>query len=185
MPFVFNNLEIDGLLVIKPHIYSDERGQYLKIYEKDIFSYYGIDKSFNETSIIVSKKGVIRGLHYQSNNSQAKLIFVLRGEIYDVILDLRPYSASFGKHIEIKMTDKDDFLLYIPEGCAHGFQSLTHNSIFVYQSCGKYIESESNGINCLDKSININWPIKDKMIISKKDKSLQSFDNYKRSIDIL
>ena len=118
MAFVFEKTEIDGLIVIKPHMYPDDRGLYKKCYEKNIFKKNGIDIEFTETSDIYSEKGALRGLHYQTEESQAKLIHVISGVLYDVALDLREYSKTYGKYHAELLKAEENKVLYIPEGFA-------------------------------------------------------------------
>ena len=136
MAFVFEKTEIDGLIVIKPHMYPDDRGLYKKCYEKNIFKKNGIDIEFTETSDIYSEKGALRGLHYQTEESQAKLIHVISGVLYDVALDLREYSKTYGKYHAELLKAEENKVLYIPEGFAHGFISLTDKTVFSYQCSG-------------------------------------------------
>ena len=171
MGFSFTQTELEGVIMIKPHIFTDTRGIYKKIYFKNDFVDNVIDTSFSESSFIYSKKGCVRGLHFQTVDSQGKLIHVVKGSIYDVIVDLRPKSKTFTKHIEILLRDRDNILLYIPPGFAHGFQSL-NESIFFYQSTGKYNPEYCGGINWMDKDLNIKWPILDNVIVSEKDAKL-------------
>ena len=138
MSILINKTEIQGLLLIQPHIFIDNRGTYKKFYEESSYQSCGLNVTFTEFCDIYSKKGTIRGLHYQTKDSQAKLIHVIRGSIFDVAVDLRPDSQTFGKyHAEILNAD-DHKALFIPEGFAHGFLTLTDESIFSYQCTGRY-----------------------------------------------
>lgn len=180
MPFEFLNTGISGLFLIKPHLVPDERGIYKKYYEKNIFSTNGITTKFTESSDIISHKGVLRGIHYQTECSQAKLLHVITGIIYDVALDLRKESSTFGKWKAFFLTATDHKALLIPEGFAHGFLCLEENTIFSYQCSGKYIPAACGGIAWNDKTLNIPWPLDNisHLILSEKDKHNVSFEQY-------
>lgn len=180
MPFNIEKTEFDGLYIIHPHIYNDFRGTYKKIFHKESFEGCGIPTVYSETSDIVSKKGAIRGLHYQTIDSQAKLVHVIKGRIYDVALDLRPSSKTFGKCFEILLDSKENLAVFIPEGFAHGFLSLDDGTIFSYQCTGQYRQESCGGILWDDQKLGINWPIElvDNILITEKDKSWPTFDEY-------
>ena len=180
--FEFIYTELEGYKIIKPHMFFDERGMYKKYYEKSIFSENGIKCEFNESSDLVSEKGALRGLHYQVKESQAKLIHVISGIIFDVAVDLRMGSPTFGRfHAEI-LDSKENKVVFIPEGFAHGFISLTEGSVFSYQSSGKYIPEACGGIIWNDPDLNIPWPLKEygieKVISTDKDSSWPTFKQY-------
>lgn len=178
MPFSFSKTEIDGLIIIKPHLATDERGLYKKNYEKHIFEVNGITCTFTESSDLYSRKGALRGLHYQTVDSQAKLIHVIYGILFDVALDMRDDSTTYGKfHTELMKAD-DYKTLFIPEGFAHGFISLD-DTIFSYQCSGRYVPSACGGIRWDDPNLNIPWPLKEygikKVIATEKDLSWPTF----------
>lgn len=184
MPIEINDTEFEGLKIIRPHIFNDERGIYKKCYESEIFKQNGIFDIFNETSDLTSKKGALRGLHYQEKESQSKLLHVISGTIYDVALDLRKDSKTFGKCFEILLKDEDEKVIYIPKGFAHGFITLSESAVFSYQCSGQYIPELCGGILWNDKKLNINWPLKeygiDKVICTEKDSNWPTFDDYCR-----
>lgn len=178
------NLELEGLKLIKPHLFRDERGLYRKYYEKNLFSACGIDVEFTESSDIYSEKGALRGLHYQHETSQAKLIHVISGVLFDVALDLRRGSSTFGLyHVEL-MKAEDNKGLFIPEGFAHGFIALTDNTIFSYQCSGKYHPESAGGLLWSDSKLAIPWPIEDydikDIIATDKDLSWPTLEEYCR-----
>lgn len=184
MPFEFIKTEIEGLQIIKPHIFPDDRGMYKKCYEKNIFANHGITCKFNESSDIYSKKGALRGLHYQTEDSQAKLIHVISGILFDVALDLREDSITYGKcHTEL-LTAEEQRVVFIPEGFAHGFIALAENTIFSYQCSGRYIPDACGGILWCDKELNIPYPLKEygieKVITTEKDASWDTLAEYTR-----
>lgn len=182
MSFEFKETTINGLIIIHPHLYADHRGLYTKIFEKNIYEENGITCEFTESSDIYSKKGALRGLHYQTNNSQAKLIHIVSGCLYDVALDLRKDSPTFGKCHEELMQSKDHKTLFIPEGFAHGFMALEDHTIFSYQCSGKYIPEACGGICWNDPDLNISWPMNeysiDEVIITEKDRNWPTLAEY-------
>ena len=152
--------------------YKDNRG-----YFRELFLKKKIKKDYIFDYLSLSKKNVVRGLHLQLNNPQGKLITVLNGKIFDVALDCRKNSKTFGKYFTIFLSEKDNKSVYIPEGFAHGFCSLTDNSILHYK-CTTYRDQKSEtGILWNDETLKIKWPIK-KPIISLKDKKNLKFDDF-------
>ena len=157
--------KINGPKIIKTKIYSDSRGFLKEVYKKNIIK--NIDFPFDVMSY--SKKNVLRGLHIQTKNPQAKIITVTHGKIFDVAVDLRKKSKTFGKYVGINISDKDDFSFFIPEGFAHGFLCLSDKCTVNYK-CSKYRNSKSEKtLKWNDKTLNIKWPIK-APILSNKDK---------------
>jgi len=188
MPFTFHKTEIEGLLVIEPHMFPDDRGLYKKHYEKFIFAENGITCDFTESSDLYSAKGALRGLHYQTEKSQAKLIHVIKGKLFDVAIDLRDDSPSFGKYHAKLLDAEEQKVVFIPEGFAHGFIALTEDTIFSYQCSGRYIPEACGGIRWDDSTLNIPWPLKeygiDRVIATDKDKNWPSFIEYKELMGI-
>lgn len=184
MAFTFHKSEIPDLLIIEPHIYPDDRGIYKKNYEKNVFKENGIDCDFVESSDLYSKKGALRGLHYQTEESQAKLIHVIKGTLFDVALDLREESPTFGKYHTELLNDKSCISVFIPAGFAHGFISLADDTVFSYQCSGRYIPEACGGIRWDDPDLNIPWPLKeygiDKITATEKDKHWPTFTEYKK-----
>ena len=162
------------LIYFQDSIYSDKRGNL-----KEIFTKKKINKKFDLHIISQSKKNVIRGLHFQIKKPQAKFITVISGKIFDVVVDLRKKSKTFGKKFEIILDSKKNECLYIPEGFAHGFQSLENNSIMLYACSLKRYQKFERGLIWNDKELNINWPNKKNNTISLKDKNNISFKTYK------
>ena len=159
------NTKIDGPKLLKSKIFKDNRGYLRETFKNNLLN--SLKFPFDVMSF--SKRNVLRGLHIQSKNSQAKIITVTHGKIFDVAVDLRKKSKSFGKYVSIIMSDKSDFSFYIPSGFAHGFLCLSKRCTVNYK-CSKYrdIKSEKT-LNWNDSSLNINWPVK-KPILSIKDK---------------
>lgn len=186
MAFKFRKTEIEGLLIIEPHIYEDFRGVYKKFYEKEIFRDNGITDEFCEGSDLYSKKGALRGLHYQEGESQSKLIRVISGTLFDVAVDLRVDSPTFGKYHAELLSFDDMKTLYIPKGFAHGFIALEDNTIFSYNCAGKYEPSMCNGILWNDDYLNIKWPLKEygvnEVITTDRDRAWQTFKEYEKNL---
>ena len=158
---------IDGPKIIKTQIFKDSRGFLKEVYRKKILK--NIDFPFDVMSCC--KKNVLRGLHIQTKKPQAKIITVTHGKIFDVAVDLRKKSKTFGKYFSIKISDKDDFSFYIPEGFAHGFLCLS-NECTVNYKCSRYRDEKSEKtLDWSDPDVGINWPTK-KPILSHKDKFL-------------
>lgn len=187
MAFEFYKTKIDGLLVITPHMFPDERGLYKKYFEKEFFEAHGINSKFTESSDLYSKKGALRGLHYQSKNSQAKLIHVIAGTLFDVALDLREDSSTYGQyHVEL-LTASDNKVVFIPEGFAHGFIALEDNTVFSYQCSGKYDPKSCGGIRWDDPELNIPWPLEEygvtEIIATDKDRKWPTLEEYTANME--
>ena len=171
------NTKIKGLKIIKTNIYSDKRGFLKEVFRKNLLK----NKDFPFDVMSYSKKNVLRGLHIQTHNSQAKIITVTHGKIFDVAVDLRKKSKTFGKHYSLIISDKDDFSFFIPEGFAHGFMCLSTDCTINYK-CSNYRDQKSEKtIIWNDKKLNIKWPNK-KPILSKKDTVGLTFTDYKQLV---
>ncbi len=154
-----------GLTIFKKKYFNDNRGYFLELYKKKI-----IKKNFPFTCISYSKKNVIRGLHMQIKDTQAKYISVLKGKVLDVVVDLRKNSKTFGKHFKVVLSEKNSKSIYVPEGFAHGFCGLDKQNYLLY-SCSNYRNKNAEiGIKWNDNKLNIKWP-KIKPIVSNKDKN--------------
>ena len=170
MAFEFIKLEIEGLLLIKPRVYGDYRGFFIETYKKSEFFENGITVDFNQDNHSKSVKGVLRGLHYQkAPYIQAKLVRCVRGRIYDVAVDIRPESATFGKYVKVELSEENKHMLFIPEGFAHGFVVLSDEAELLYKASGEYNPAADSGILWNDPDINIDWEIDFEPILSEKD----------------
>ena len=159
--------KIDGPKIIKTQIFKDSRGFLKETYRKNILN----KKEFIFDVMSFSKKNVLRGLHIQTKKLQAKIITVTHGKIFDVAVDLRKNSKTFGKYVSITISEKDDFSFYIPEGFAHGFVCLSNDCTINYK-CSQYRDPDSEKtLNWNDPTVNIKWYVK-KPILSDKDKNL-------------
>ncbi len=184
--FEFKELELQGAYYIKNFCHRDDRGSFIKCFEKDIYANAGINFNVNETFVSVSAKNVIRGLHFQINNPQNKLVCVVNGKAWDVIVDLRPESRTYKKWIGKVLCEEYHNALYVPRGFAHGFAALEDDTIMIYQCEGAYDKTSDSGIRYNDKEIGIEWPFDLKeAIISLKDRNLMSFEEYQNMLEVL
>lgn len=186
--FSFDELDLKGAYLIKPFIAYDDRGYFIKDYSKEVFEENGIYHDLKEVFYTNSKKGVIRAIHFQRVKEQAKLVRCVAGEIYDVIVDLRPDSKTYGQWQGFYLSEKNMYEIYVPKYFGHGYLVI-ENSIVSYK-CDVVFHSEGDsGIIYNDASLNITWPFnliggEDKVIISEKDKNLMLFNQYKEIIDM-
>lgn len=176
----FEDTTLDGLKIITPFYEEDRRGYFLKAFEKDLFIEAGVNTDISETFESYSVKGVVRGLHFQKGeNAQAKLVRVLAGEVYDVCVDIRPSSPTFGMSFGVYLSGDNHKALYIDKGFAHGFVVTGDYALMSYTVSGKHNTDGESGIYYGDKDLNINWPTDGLNIIqSERDSKLQSFKEY-------
>ena len=158
---------IDGLLTIEPKIFADPRGMFYEVYSESKYEEHGIS-CFVQDNHSISKKGVVRGLHYQVNSVQSKLVRVTRGEIFDVAVDIRKQSPTYGKWWGLSLSETNNFQLYIPIGFAHGFCVLSELAEVLYKCSDYYSPENERGILWNDPDLAIDWPVKDP-ILSEKD----------------
>ncbi len=172
MPFEFKKYNISDVKLIIPKVFNDERGFFLESYKKSDFVNNGIKDEFNQDNHSKSTKGVLRGLHYQAApKGQAKIVRCIRGAIFDVAVDIRKNSPTFGKWIGEKLTEENKHMLYIPEGFAHGFIVLSDEAELNYKASNEYSKEHDRGILWNDPDININWGIDYIPLISEKDRN--------------
>lgn len=165
---------LEGVLLVEPDVFHDNRGYFTEIYKKSGYNKLQIERDFVQDNLSYSVKGVIRGLHYQVKQKQAKLIKVIRGEIFDVAVDLRPDSKTFGKWESFILSDKNNREIFIPEDFAHGLCVLSETAHLLYKCTDYYYPDYEGGIIWSDPILNINWPVQDP-IVSEKDKKLPAF----------
>ena len=169
--------KLDGVFIVETDSFEDERGVFIKIFHLDFFKKNNLDSDFKESFYSISKKNVIRGMHFHlPPKDHAKLVYVTSGSILDVVLDLRKKSPTYGNFIEIELSQKNRKMIYIPPGCAHGFLSLEDNSCTVYLQTDMYSPEHDSGIR-LD-SFGMSWGIK-KPIISKRDQGFLALADFK------
>lgn len=175
MPFEFERLELNDVILVKPKVFGDNRGFFLESYKKSDFVKNGIDVEFNQDNHSKSSSHVLRGLHYQAAPyGQAKLVRCVKGRIIDVAVDLRKDSKTFAKWVKVELSEENKNMLFIPDGFAHGFVVLSDEAELIYKASGEYSPSHDRGVIWNDKDINIDWEINFEPVLSEKDKFLPS-----------
>lgn len=175
--FQIAELELQGVKLVTPFCMEDERGYFLKSMERDVFRDWGLDSDFYEDFETYSKKGVIRGMHFQTNNPQMKVVRVIRGVVHDIIIDLRKESNTFGKYVDVILSDENRNILCMPKGFAHGFEVLSEDAIMSYKCVGKYLKEYDTGICYNDVDLALPWQTKIP-IVSEKDANLMTFQTF-------
>ena len=173
--FEFQKTSIEGVYVITPKVYGDKRGYFFESYNKKDFLNAGININFVQDNESKSHRGVLRGLHFQKKYPQSKLVRVVKGEVFDVAVDLRKDSKTFGKYESVILSEDNQKQFLIPKGFAHGFLVLSDEAKFVYKCDDFYHPEDEGGIIYNDPDININWPFLDNIELSEKDKKHPSF----------
>lgn len=178
--FKFIETDIKDLLIIESTVFGDDRGYFMETYNSSEFSEAGLDMKFVQDNESKSKKGVLRGLHMQKNNPQGKLVRVIDGEVFDVAVDLRKESETYGKWKSVILSSENKKQFYVPEGFAHGFLVLSETATFVYKCTRLYDPTDEVGIMWDDKDIDIKWPIEsiEDVLLSEKDKQNIPFNQY-------
>lgn len=163
--------EIEGLYIIEPAVFSDERGYFMETYNQRDFEEAGLKMNFVQDNQSMSVKGVLRGLHFQKQYPQGKLVRVVRGKVFDVAVDLRKDSKTYGRWFGVELSAENKKQFYIPEGFAHGFLVLSEEAEFCYKCTDFYHPGDEGGIKWDDPEIGIKWPLQDgtNLIISEKD----------------
>lgn len=163
--------EIEGLCVVEPSVFGDDRGYFMETYNYNDFKAEGLDMVFVQDNQSMSVKGVLRGLHYQKHFPQGKLVRVVSGKVFDVAVDLRTGSETYGKWFGVELSGENKKMFYIPEGFAHGFVVLSDEAVFAYKCTDFYHPGDEGGILWSDPEIGVEWPIEPdaKLIISEKD----------------
>lgn len=169
---------IKDLVVIEPKVFGDERGYFYEAYNKNTFHELGLDYDFVQDNQSFSRKGVLRGLHFQKQFPQAKLVRVIEGEVFDVAVDLRKGSPTFGKWYGVTLSGENKKMFMIPRGFAHGFLVLSETAVFSYKCDDFYHPNDEGGIIYNDPDIGIEWPEIDcELVLSEKDKKHGIFKN--------
>lgn len=168
---------LKDVFVIKPSVFRDERGFFLETYNKDRYKEFGIPNTFVQDNHSRSTKGVLRGLHFQINNPQGKLVSCPRGSVFDVAVDIDPNSSNYGEYFAIELSEQNKYQLWIPPGYAHGFYVLSDIADFHYKCTDYYFSEDQGGIIWNDNLINIEWPSKNP-ILSEKDSRNPSLEEY-------
>ncbi len=173
--FIFKESNISDVYLIEPKIFGDNRGYFMESYNKNAFEEAGLDYTFVQENQSCSSKGVLRGLHFQKKHPQAKLVRVLSGEVYDVAVDLRHNSPSYGKWISALLSGESRKQMLIPRGFAHGFYVVSDRAVFSYLCDDFYHPEDEGGIIYNDSELNIKWPEEKDIILSEKDSKLPCF----------
>ena len=180
MPFIFTRLAIPDLVLIEGRKFADDWGSFTETYKQSEFHNFGITEKFVQDNYSVSKKGVVRGLHYQLNPfAQGKLVQVLSGKVWDVAVDIRKDSETFGQWVGVELTGDDSKLFYIPPGFAHGFIALEDNTQFMYKCTAEYNKESEGGIVWDDETLAIAWPKIENILVSEKDAILPRLNDAK------
>ncbi|MDR0454666.1 MAG: dTDP-4-dehydrorhamnose 3,5-epimerase [Deferribacteraceae bacterium] len=175
--FNFIKTEIEDLYIIEPAVFGDSRGFFMEIYNKKEFCDSGLTVDFVQDNHSKSVKGVLRGLHFQRRYPQGKLVRVIKGEVYDVAVDIRKNSATYGKWVGVYLSEENKRQFYLPAGFAHGFLVLSEDAEFCYKCTDFYHPEDESGIIWNDRNLKINWPLDkvDGVKLSKKDEGWGSF----------
>ncbi|MHC1685681.1 MAG: dTDP-4-dehydrorhamnose 3,5-epimerase [Clostridiaceae bacterium] len=170
--FNFQKTEIEGVFIIEPKVFGDNRGYFMETYNYEDFAAAGLDMKFVQDNQSKSKQGVLRGLHLQKTKPQGKLVRVIKGEVYDVAVDLRKDSPTYGRYVGVILSEENKKQFYVPEGFAHGFVVLTEEAEFTYKCTDFYDPSDEAGVLWNDPDINIAWPLEniEEVLLSEKDK---------------
>lgn len=178
----FIKTKIDGLLIIQPSVFKDDRGFFAETYNQKVFADNGIDVQFVQDNHSQSTKGVLRGLHFQKPPySQDKLVCCTRGEVLDVAVDLRPDSPTFGQYESVVLSEENKTMFFIPQGFAHGFLVLSDVADFQYKCSNFYNKESEGGLIWNDFDVKIDWPNIESLILSEKDKLWPSLSEIKNN----
>lgn len=177
----FTPTKLAGVIEITPRIFEDERGYFFESYNINLFREHGIQEDFLQDNQSFSRKGVVRGLHFQREPfAQGKLVRVIRGAVLDVVVDIRPDSPTFGQYESFLLTEENRKMVYLPAGFAHGFSTL-EDAIFSYKCTNVYHKSSEGGILYNDSLLGIDWQVADP-VVSGKDLELPDFTAFKASL---
>lgn len=183
MSLLIERTPLEGLLIVKPQVFRDARGFFIESYNRPRFVAAGITTEFVQDNHSLSARGTLRGLHFQTTPGQAKLIRCTRGRIWDVAVDIRPGSATFGRHFAAELSPEDFAMLYIPVGFAHGFLVLSDEAEVQYKCSNVYEASTEAGLAWDDAGLGIAWPL-DRVggtpLLSERDKTNPTFADWKR-----
>ena len=178
--FQFTKTGIEGLVVVEPKVFGDNRGYFMETYNYNDFKAAGLDMVFVQDNQSKSKKGVLRGLHFQKKNPQGKLVRGVSGEVYDVAVDLRKGSDTYGKWYGVLLSAENKKQFYVPEGFAHGFVVMSETAEFVYKCTRFYDPSDEGGLMWNDPEIGIDWPVPEnaELLLSEKDQHHQPLKDF-------
>lgn len=169
MSITVHQTDLPGVVVIEPRVFKDQRGFFLETFHSKRYEQYGIKKTFVQDNHSHSSRGILRGLHYQLKQPQGKLIYVVTGEIFDVAVDIRRGSPTFGKWFGVILSSENKKQVYIPEGFAHGFYVLSETADVTYKCTDFYASDDEYGLLWSDPEVNIQWPLNESPLLSEKD----------------
>lgn len=161
--------KLPGVLIIEPKVFNDSRGYFFETWQQERYEALGIKENFVQDNVSYSARGVLRGLHYQKPNTQGKLVSVLQGDVFDVAVDIRIGSPTFGQWVGVNLSGYNHRQLWVPAGFAHGFCVTSQTAYFTYKCTDLYTPSAESGVRWDDPDIGIQWPLDD-IILSDKDK---------------
>ena len=171
-------INIEGPLVLQPKVFFDERGYFFESFNQDFFSAHGLPAHFKQDNQSLSQKGAVRGLHFQAPPyAQGKLVRVIKGAVYDVIVDIRKNSPTYGQSYGIELSGENFTMFWIPEGFAHGFSTLQNDTIFSYKCTNVYHKQSEGGVLWNDPQLNINWQVENPLL-SQKDMENPTFSDF-------
>ncbi|MFW5658965.1 MAG: dTDP-4-dehydrorhamnose 3,5-epimerase [Bacteroidota bacterium] len=178
MGFKLTTTALDGLLIIDPDVFGDERGYFKELFNKQTLAELGFEAEFVQDNLSYSQQGALRGLHFQAPpHAQGKLVFVTVGKVLDVVVDIRKSSATYGQSLRTELSADNHRMLYVPPGFAHGFSVLSPDCIFQYKCTNYYNKASEGGILWNDPQLNIDWQV-DEPIVSDKDRKLPTLSNF-------
>jgi len=170
--------KLKGVVVLKPKVFADARGYFFESYNYNLFKQAGLDLNFVQDNQSLSQKGVLRGLHFQNNpHAQGKLVRVITGAVFDVAVDIRKNSPTYGQWFGLELSEENKWMMYIPEGFAHGFATLRDNTVFSYKCTNFYNKASEDCILWNDEQLAINWNIENPLL-SEKDMQGKLFKDY-------
>ena len=181
MGFTVTQTELAGVLVIEPAVYGDSRGFFLETFNQKRYAEAGLDRQFVQDNHSRSSRGVLRGLHYQLNHPQGKLVMAIKGEIFDVAVDIRRGSPTFGKWVGVNLSEENHKQLFVPEGFAHGFCVVSETADVIYKCTEVFTPGDDYGILWSDETVGIDWPISEPSL-SEKDAKNPRLSEVKRDL---
>jgi len=179
--FNFIQTKLKGVFIIDTGVFGDDRGYFMETYNYNQFKDAGLDMVFVQDNQSKSKKGVLRGLHFQNSHTQGKLVRVIKGEVFDVAVDLRKESNTYGQWVGVLLSQENKKQFYVPKGFAHGFLVLSDEAEFCYKCTDYYHQEDENGISWNDPTVNIQWPLDgiQDLLLSEKDKKWKPLNETK------